>query len=48
MPVASNTNVGSIQSSNGGELSSTEKNIWIAAGEGDLERVRHLVEVERE
>lgn len=22
------------------------KNIWVAAGEGDLDRVRHLVEVE--
>lgn len=42
MPVASNT-----PNTAGGETSSTaEKNIWTAAGEGDLERVRHLVEVE--
>ncbi|UZJ53941.1 hypothetical protein CBS101457_003261 [Exobasidium rhododendri] len=26
--------------------SSSQKNIWVAAGEGDIERVRHLVEVE--
>lgn len=25
---------------------STQKNIWVAAGEGDIDRVRHLVEVE--
>ncbi|MCO5549553.1 hypothetical protein L7F22_003025 [Adiantum nelumboides] len=43
MPVASNTpSTGDVNSSS----SSTEKNIWLAAGEGDLERVRHLVEVE--
>ena len=26
--------------------SSSQKNIWVAAGEGDLERVRHLIDVE--
>lgn len=29
-----------------GAGSSSQKNIWVAAGEGDLERVRHLIEVE--
>lgn len=45
MPVASNTPV--VGGTNAQSTSSTtEKNIWIAAGEGDLERVRYLVEVE--
>jgi hypothetical protein len=26
--------------------STSQKNIWVAAGEGDLDRVRHLIEVE--
>lgn len=30
------------------DTSTAPKNIWVAAGEGDLERVRHLIEVEGE
>jgi hypothetical protein len=42
MPVPSST----IGTQSAVASSSVQKNIWVAAGEGDLERVRHLVEVE--
>lgn len=43
---ASELSPSSTSLSEGGEGSG--KNIWVAAGEGDLERVRHLIEVEGE
>lgn len=43
MPVASPTRVEQRDEEAG---SSSQKNIWVAAGEGDLDRVRHLIEVE--
>lgn len=45
---SSSSSSSSSPSSGDGGGESGGKNIWVAAGEGDLDRVRHLIEVEGE